>query len=157
MGSKSINMNIKASFIPAILLLLASCNPFTEENSIDKWKQEIVETEKEFSDMAGEVGIPAAFILYADDDVVILRGDQLVVGKSELIAFYESQDGDDNNISLTWKPDFVDVSRSGDLGYTYGRYTYSYIDSTGSTIESKGIFHTVWKRQADGKWRFVWD
>jgi len=150
-------MNHKISFIPAILLLLASCSPGTVENSVDKWKQEIVETEKEFSDMAGEVGIPAAFILYADDNAVILRGDRLVVGKSELIAFYENQDGKDNSVSLTWEPDFVEVSSSGDLGYTYGQYTYSYIDSTGSTIESTGIFHTVWKRQPDGKWRFVWD
>jgi len=157
MGSKSINMNYKFSFIPAILLLLASCNPGTQPNDIEKWKQEIVETEKEFSDMAGKVGIPAAFILYADDDAVILRGDQLVVGKSELIAFYESLDEEDNSANLSWEPDFVDVSFSGDLGYTYGKYTYSYIDSTGSNIESTGIFHTVWKRQPDGKWRFVWD
>jgi ketosteroid isomerase-like protein len=157
MGSKSINMNYKVSFIPAILLLLASCASGTKENTVEKWKKEIVKTEKEFSDMAGEVGIPAAFILYAADDAVVLRGDQLVVGKSELIAFYQNQDGGDNSASLTWEPDFVDVSSSGDLGYTYGRYTYSYIDSTGATIENRGIFHTVWKRQPDGSWRFVWD
>ena len=58
---------------------------------------------------------------------------------------------------LKWKPDFVDVAASGDLGYTYGHYTYSYIDSTGKAAEDKGIFHTVWKRQPDGNWRFVWD
>jgi len=157
MGSKSINMKYKLIFIPAILLLLASCSHSTVENPVDKWKQEIVETEKEFSDMAGEVGIPAAFILYAADDAVVLRGDQLVVGKSELIAFYQDQYGENRDVKLTWEPDFVDVSSSGDLGYTYGQYTYSYIDSTGTTIESTGIFHTVWKRQPDGTWRFVWD
>jgi len=127
------------------------------ENPADKWKREIVKTEKEFSDMAGEVGIPAAFILYAADDAVVLRGDQLVVGKSELIAFYQDQYGENEDESLSWEPDFVDVSSSGDLGYTYGQYTYSYVDSTGSTIEHTGIFHTVWKRQPDGTWRFVWD
>ena len=58
---------------------------------------------------------------------------------------------------LIWKPDFVDVSASGDLAYTYGAYTYSYKDSTGAIVEQGGIFHTVWKRQADGGWRFVWD
>ena len=59
--------------------------------------------------------------------------------------------------NLSWKPDFVDVSASGDLGYTYGHFTYSYTDSTGTIMESSGVFHTVWKRQADGSWLFVWD
>ncbi|MEK7720117.1 MAG: DUF4440 domain-containing protein [Bacteroidota bacterium] len=58
---------------------------------------------------------------------------------------------------LLWKPDFVEVSASGDLGYTYGKFLFPTHDSTGQVIRSKGIFHTVWKKQADGQWRFVWD
>ena len=63
----------------------------------------------------------------------------------------------DENVQLTWKADFVDVSASGDLGYTYGEYTYTYKDEAGNTLSEKGIFHTVWKRQKNGDWRFVWD
>ncbi|MBL7111012.1 MAG: DUF4440 domain-containing protein [Bacteroidales bacterium] len=59
--------------------------------------------------------------------------------------------------SLVWEPEFVDVEESGDLGYTYGSFVFTAKDSTGNDIESKGVFHTVWKRQADGEWRFVWD
>ena len=58
---------------------------------------------------------------------------------------------------LVWKPDYVDVSESGDLAYTYGKYTFTSRDSTGRKVVSKGIFHTVWKRQEDGSWKFVWD
>ena len=58
---------------------------------------------------------------------------------------------------LEWIPDFVDVSASGDLGYTYGKYTITTIDSIGQTIKRGGIFQTIWKRQPDGRWRFVWD
>ena len=57
----------------------------------------------------------------------------------------------------SWKPDFVDVSSSGDLGYTYGQYTFIRLDSIGNETASQGIFHTVWKRQSDGNWRFVYD
>lgn len=60
-------------------------------------------------------------------------------------------------MSLQWDADFVDVSKSGELAYTYGKYTFTAIDSTGKTIDDKGIFHTVWKKQKDGKWKFVWD
>ncbi|MCX6240170.1 MAG: hypothetical protein NTY07_21955, partial [Bacteroidia bacterium] len=58
---------------------------------------------------------------------------------------------------LDWAPDFADVSASGDLGYTYGKYTLTSTDSIGNITQSGGIFHTVWKRQPDGQWRFVWD
>ena len=30
-------------------------------------------------------------------------------------------------------------------------------DSTGKTNENRGAFHTVWKKQKDGSWRYVWD
>jgi ketosteroid isomerase-like protein len=60
-------------------------------------------------------------------------------------------------VSLKWTPDFIDVAASCDLGYTYGKYTFAVTDSTGKVNESRGYFHTVWKKQKDGNWRFVWD
>ena len=59
--------------------------------------------------------------------------------------------------SLVWEPDFIDVSVAGDLAYTYGKFTYTSITESGDTLTSKGIFHTVWKRQEDGSWKYVWD
>jgi ketosteroid isomerase-like protein len=59
--------------------------------------------------------------------------------------------------SLVWKPDYVDVSKSGDLGYTYGTYNYTSLDSLGNEQSSSGVFHTVWKRQEDSSWKFVSD
>jgi ketosteroid isomerase-like protein len=56
------------------------------------------------------------------------------------------------NASVKWSPDFIDVSSSGDLGYTYGKYVWESKDSTGKTTASKGIFHTVWEKQKDGNW-----
>ncbi len=81
--------------------------------------------------------------------------DQLVVGRSNIKAHYANKKY--RHALLQWAPVFVDVAASGDLGYTYGNYTYTASDSLGNAISTKGIFHTVWKRQADGQWRFVWD
>jgi ketosteroid isomerase-like protein len=58
--------------------------------------------------------------------------------------------------TLEWKPDFVDASTSGDMGYTYGHYVYTKVDEKGEKKEFKGIFHTVWKK-INGQWKFVWD
>ena len=107
--------------------------------------------------MAGEEGISKAFMTYAAEDAVLMRNDKLVIGKNNLAMLFENQASKPKNESLNWKPDFVDVSASGDLAYTYGHFTYSITDSTGTKNESSGVFHTVWKRQTNGSWRFVWD
>jgi len=139
------------------LLLFYSCSTNKKEKSIEKWKREIVETEHEFTELAQKEGIPKAFLTYAAEDVVLMRNNSLIIGKESLRERYKNKISELRNVSLTWKPDFVDVASSGDLGYTYGKYVYTEIDSTGNVKTDSGIFHTVWKRQPDGKWRFVWD
>jgi len=143
-------------FIP-LMLLLCSCNTEPEKDSVEKWKQEIIETEEAFSELAGKKGISTAFMTYAAEEAVLMRDNKLVIGRKNLAELFENQESGPEDEKLSWKPDFVDVSASGDLGYTYGHFTYSYTDSTGTKVENRGIFHTVWKRQADGSWRFVWD
>lgn len=137
------------------LFLLPSCTTNKKAESIEKWKNEIVATEQSFAEMAQKEGIPTAFQTYAATDVVVLRNKNLIVGKEAMTQFYQKRGS--GKESLNWKPDFVDVSSSGDLGYTYGKYTYSITDSLGKAQIYNGVFHTVWKRQSDGKWKFVWD
>jgi len=140
-----------------LVLLLFSCSAEPEKETVEKWKQEIMEAEKDFALMVDEEGISRAFLTYAAEDAVLMRNNKLVIGKKNLSMLFENQASKPKDEKLSWKPDFVDVSASGDLAYTYGQFTYSYTDSTGTTVENHGVFHTVWKRQADGSWRFVWD
>ena len=140
-----------------LILLLCSCGTEPGKDSIEKWKQEVIEAEMSFSELAGKEGISKAFMTYAAEDAVLMRNNKLVIGKNNLSVLFENQASAPNDEKLSWKPDFVDVSASGDLAYTYGQFIYSYTDSTGTTIESEGVFHTVWKKQADGSWKFVWD
>lgn len=52
---------------------------------------------------------------------------------------------------------FCRYCKSGDLAYTYGKYNFSALSTNGEKISSTGIFHTVWKKQDDGSWKYVWD
>ena len=144
-------------FLIPIYLLLISCSVDNNKGSTEQWKNEILETEQNFAIMAEDEGIHKAFLTYAAEDAVLMRNDTLVIGKKNITEYFNSQVPDDNSMSLTWKPDFVDVATSGDLGYTYGQYTLSYTDSSGTRIKNTGVFHTVWKKQSDGIWRYVWD
>ena len=141
----------------ALFLSLGACVTQTRDEPVDpdEIKKEVVAAEKAFEEMAEDQGIAEAFYYFADSSAVILRGNELHAGKDNIRSFCEDNVPDD--VILKWTPTFVDVSASGDMAYTYGNYTYTITDSTGNTRSSNGIFHTVWKKQPDGSWRFVWD
>lgn len=136
------------------LTVMTSCNQ-PASPTIDQWKQEIVNAEAAFAAMAAKDGIKQAFVAFAAEDAVLMRNNKIFHMKTDADSLFSSSP---QNVNLSWSPDFVDVSSSGDLGYTYGGFTYSVLDSLGNEISSsEGIFHTVWKRQPDGSWKYVWD
>lgn len=58
---------------------------------------------------------------------------------------------------LTWHPNRVGVARSGDLGYTSGKYQLSFTDEQGRTVRDKGKYLMVWKKQQNGEWKVLFD
>ncbi len=139
-----------------LLLFLTSCDFREKENKTEIWEKEILETEQDFAKMVKEEGLSKAFLFYADTNAVLMRNNKLFKGKGEISEVFKNQNRSVKS-SLTWEPDFVEVSAPGDLAYTYVEYNYKTIDSTGKENVSKGVFHTVWKRQPDGSWKYVWD
>jgi ketosteroid isomerase-like protein len=138
-----------------VSLFLASCSTAIDQSKMKKAREEIVQTEREFEQMAATKGLSEAFAYFADSAAALNRGGYVVHGKDSIRLIYLASRF--KGVKLEWKPDFVEVSKAADLGYTYGKYTFSTQDSIGKVAVSKGIFHTVWKKQADGQWRFVWD
>ena len=134
---------------------LSNCNA-DSTSKVNKAKTEIGQAEKDFDKMAAEKGIAEAFWFFADSNAVIKRGmDSLIHGKEGIRNFYSGEYYE--KATVTWSPDYADASASGDMGYTYGKYTWRSTDSTGKVLEAKGLFHTVWKKQPDGSWKYVWD
>jgi len=102
---------------------------------MQKAKDEIVQTERDFASMAKSRGLSEAFSYYADSSACVNRGSYVIHGKDSIRIFYTSPRYKD--VLLEWKPDFVEVSASADLGYTYGKYTFTALDSAGNKTESK--------------------
>ncbi len=143
------------SVIVTLIPVLVGCQGPASSEQMEEWKAEIRAVEKAFNDMAQEEGLINAFEYYAAEDGVIQRSKKIIKGKQDIRAWYEKDVRP--NETLTWTPTFVDVSESGDMAYTYGDFVFTYPDTSGAMKENKGIFHTIWKRQANGQWRFVWD
>lgn len=146
----------KYIFLSGFLCLALACQPTSSESNLAQLKQEITAAEAAFAKMAAEQGIAEAFAAFAAEDAVIKRqNDTLIKGPEAIRNYYSAPFY--KSAKVEWKPDFVDVSANGDLAYTYGKYLWSSQDSTGNVSELRGVFHTVWKRQKDGGWKYVWD
>ena len=142
--------------LPLLLLGLFITATVHSQTNRQKAIAEIKAAEKAFNDMATTKGIKEAFVYFAAEDAIIKRGkDSLIYGRAGIGIFYEGAFF--KQASVTWAPDVTDASESGDMGYTIGKYEWLHKDSTGNTNKSVGIFHTVWKKQADGSWKYVWD
>lgn len=139
-------------------LILFSIIAFSCSQQIDKEKikQEIFNTEKSFEKMCAEKGIAEGFYSFAADSAVIKRqNDTLIIGKENIRNYYDKDFY--KNASVKWAPDFIDVSDDGSLAYTYGKYVWTAKDENGNPSEFKGVFHTVWKKQSNNTWKYVWD
>ncbi len=147
--------NNQLQIFTLLLLILTSCNTPPSNDQMKQWESEIVDTEKQFSDLSQKEGLVTAFQTFAANEGVIKRKGKIIKGNNAITEYYKNNPKP--NQTLSWKPDFVEVSKSGDLGYTYGTAIFATTDSVGRVTEKQGKFHTVWKRQPDGQWKFVWD
>lgn len=106
---------------------------------------EVVAAERLFAATAKEKGVAAAFRNFVADDAVIFIPDPRP-GKDLL------QKAPDGPGTLEWWPVYAGVAASGDLGFTTGPYL-----SAEGERKSQGQYFTIWRRQADGSWRWVLD
>jgi len=153
-------MNIKSARKRCVLILFflmsvlyLSCSTPLD---MEKEKQALINADTEFSKLSEEKGMNEAFFTYLAKDGVLLRPNSLPIEGIEAIKERLSKSPDDN-FTLTWKPSFADVSKSGDLGYTYGIYEFKTTDQNSIPLIAKGTYITIWKKQMDGTWKVVLD
>jgi ketosteroid isomerase-like protein len=151
---------MRYTFVFAAMFLGACQSPCPKVEKVDKEavKREIIAIEKEFATFLKDSGVAAAFYKFAAPDAVIKRGngtDTLIKGRDAISQDYTGLVYERSKAE--WKPDFVDVSDDGTMAYTYGKYNWTFRDSTGKESNYNGVFHTVWKKKSDGSWKYVWD
>jgi ketosteroid isomerase-like protein len=113
----------------------------------------MVETERAFSRTAEEKGIRESFAQFIADDGILFRPGP-VLGKKWMQE--HPLPAATTRPLLSWQPIFAAVSRAGDLGYTTGPWQFKN-DIKDAQPAAFGNFMTVWKKQADGSWKFALD
>jgi ketosteroid isomerase-like protein len=111
----------------------------------------LLKVEDDFAKRVAAKKTVDAFLSFLAGDIRLFRTEAFpAVGREAARALLLQKPG-----VLSWHQMKMDVSRSGDLGYTYGAYEFR-ADDVKASAES-GNYLRIWKRQANGKWMVVLD
>lgn len=146
-------MIIRSLWAVIILGTIPGCNePAKKTSSPVDEKIALMRADQAFSDFSLAKGMKAAFIEYIDSNGVLLRSGHLPIVGANAIDFLVQQD--DTGYSMSWRPENAFVSQSADLGYTYGVYA---LKPNSMDTVLYGTYVSIWRKQGDGKWKFVLD
>jgi len=134
-----------------ILILAAGC---ASKIDMEKERKMLLDTDRQFAKTSIEIGAAEAFRMYLIEDALQLSaGANPIEGRENIYqGMLEMPEG----AILEWEPQEGQVARSGELGWTWGNYVFSYKDSAGELKKSYGKYLNVWKKQ-DGQWRVLVD
>ena len=105
----------------------------------------VVAAERAFAADAPSLGIAGSFNKWSTLDAIVIGGGQV----QRVAEAYPDGPRPADEPLLQWWPNFAGVSRSGDMGFTTG----------GVALNGRrtGHYFTIWMKQADGSWKWVYD
>ena len=104
----------------------------------------VVAAERAFAADGLALGVRDAFLKHSAPEAIVFGP-----GVQKVHETFPKQDADKGGPPLVWWPLWAAIARSGDLGFTTGPYSYD--------GQLRGYYFTVWKKQADGGWKWVYD
>ena len=132
----------------AALALAGVFSPAHAALSNAELKQQVADTERAFAATMQARDL-AAFTAFLSDETIFYSGPVPLRGPAQVAQFWKKfYDGKDAPFS--WEPDQVEVIESGQLAHSSGPV----YDPKGKLI---GRFNSVWRQEAPGKWRIVFD
>ncbi len=120
---------------------------------------ELLAADRALARAAASAGAAAAFDSLATDDIRLLRMGYLpFVGRAAVVKALAAKPG-----HLTWEPAAAVVSRSGDLGYSYGSAEFrargsELVDRAGAGSRTERLSYVrIWRREPKGPWLVALD
>ena len=130
-------------------IFFSSCSSQYSDSSKQATEQ-IKSADLAMSDLAAKIGFRQALLQYADDSLIIPREGKLpMIGKASVEKEWAKKD---TIKEVIWKPMRAEASQSGEMGYSFGYAKWQWKDTT-----TYSNYCTVWKKQKDGSWKFVYD
>jgi len=144
-----------------LVIFVSTAFGLGDDLDLEKEKANMLETDRAFSRMSVKQGTIEAFHHFMAEDGLRLPRKGRPVGreffKNLLVQQQEKGQEQTRRTVLKWDPILADISKCCDLGYTYGRYEVTQTNQDGKKNITYGYYVSIWKKQADGNWRFVFD
>jgi uncharacterized protein (TIGR02246 family) len=134
----------------AHVLLLLSCN----QTRVDKKAEgeKVMQLSKEWSQAASAGDVEKIVSYWADDAVLMSAGQPVLNGKQAIRKMVE-ESYKMPGFRISWQPQSVVVSESGDMAYLLENSKISYTDSTGKPVTLNNKAVSIWRKQRDGNWK----
>lgn len=126
----------------ALPLVAATTSPFAQTPD----SAPVVAAERAFAADGARMGIAGSFNTWAAPDAIVI-GPQGVQRVPDAYPPDVPRPADEP--LLEWWPNFAGIARSGEMGFTTGG-----VQVAG---QRSGHYFTIWNRQADGSWKWVYD
>jgi ketosteroid isomerase-like protein len=123
---------------------------------MDAWRSELMAADRVFNEATAEGGATGWVSHFAPNGSMISAGVGEIHGPEAIRTAMEEAFAD-ASYRLTWEPLRAEVSKSGDLGYTVGRYTSVRLGNLGQEVRSSGLYVSIWRRQENGSWKVEMD
>ncbi len=138
-----------------VAVLGSACRAGAPEGDVGRVEAALMEADRAFARETAARGADGWVANFAEDGIMVYSGGtargRAAIRETMARAFA------DTSFLLEWEPTEAQASAAGDLGYTVGRFRARRIGPDGGEVLRTGTYTTVWRRQADGRWRAVLD
>jgi ketosteroid isomerase-like protein len=135
-----------------ISLLLLSCIASAADTTAIE--QTIRDLDAQWSAAAGAKDVDKTVSFYSEDAVVMPPNAASATTEEAIRKIWKDLLTD---AKISWKTKKVEVAQSDDLAFSSGAYEVTLNDPTGKTVNDRGKYLEVWKKQANGMWKCVAD
>ncbi|UCH09964.1 MAG: nuclear transport factor 2 family protein [Fidelibacterota bacterium] len=135
----------------ASVLFLTCCSSSID---VDAEQAALLQTDRDFNQASLDYGAAEAVHMYLADGAIMLSGGgEPITGKETIYQLMAAGAG---NV-LVWIPRRAEVSRNGELGWTWGTYEVRAPGAKNGPALSSGNYVNIWRKQEDGTWKVIVD
>jgi uncharacterized protein (TIGR02246 family) len=133
-----------------LVIAMVSCNQQKVDTKLEGEK--VMKLSREWSEVASTGDVEKTVSYWADDAFVMSAGQPPLKGKPAIRQMVE-ESYKIPGFRISWQPQSVEVSESGDMAYMIENSQVSMTDSTGNPVTLRNKSVSIWRKQPDGSWK----
>lgn len=151
------NANLRRSITLVFLFLAATVNlRLAAKSPAENAAEAIKKTDRQWAEAAVAKDLDKSVSFCGLDAAILPPNAPAAEGQAAIRNWFQST-FNIPSFKLIWHATSAEAAKSGELGYSTGKYELSFTDPSGKQVSDHGKYVTVWKKQADGNWKVARD